>query len=997
VANLGFDAFWRDHGAQKGLKGLGDEAERTHGKWKRFSAQTARDARSLGGHFRKLDQGAGAGLGNVARGLGKVGGAAAKFAGGAALAFGTATAAAIGFGVKVASGNEQARISFTTMLGSAQKADKFLRELQAFAAKTPFEFPELQTAASSLISAGINANKVIPIMTTLGNVTSGMGTGAEGVRRATIALQQMAAAGRITGEDLNQLRDAGIPVYDLLAKATGKSKAEVVKLAQAGKLGQKELSLMMKALEEGKGLERFAGLMDKQSQSLSGMWSTFKDVFGQGMAGVMNQFMPMMKSGLADVSAGASQVFGWFNRNQKTIGSVFSSASTILGSFGRIAKATLGVFISSMTQSGTSLKDFADYLRTNQASIIGGFVGFAKGAIEFGIVLGKVLSTGLRAFGGFADGVGRFVSSQIDWFGLFLRGATKAFGWMPGIGPKLKTLDANFADFANNARANMTRTGDGARGIADKIDNSMVPALTKAGRKLDEVARKEIVKAQMRDAVAKASQTIRDLGNKADGSQIKLKKFADISKLSSREQLNFYGRLGDVRERMLAQAAAGNRAGNSQAALTKRWLAGRDALYREFRQMGLSEKAAKDLAARYTKIPKHIQVKHTTPGAKGAIESAKELKRRIDQIKNKSVKLSMQFRASATKAAVSFFKTVPGSQASGFVNSFGSFGRATGGPILGHSPHSKADNILLRGTAGEWVHQVSAVDYYGHNAMRAINERRVPKEALQGYADGGEVRRHIAVNVSRNRIPGAVNRFRPAGYAAASDLGGDAVRSIVRATLKELNAIGGGGVTGPAGPMTSWHGGRFTTLAARNLRLAERRAGVTFHVFQGGWRPRTSYSGTSHAGDAVDTQAAARVIRAIRSVGWASGDRTGLGNWGSHAHSVPSPRTGRARGSAVGQYRDYVRRGGARQGLRSPWGLERGGLLTANVAEKGPERLLPAETTRTFDRMVGIMQTRGIGNTTVIINAPNYVGSRDELREAMLQMVRTNRFQVLTR
>ena len=39
-------------------------------------------------------------------------------------------------------------------------------------------------------------------MTSLGNATSGMGTGSEGVQRATVALQQMAAAGRITGEDL---------------------------------------------------------------------------------------------------------------------------------------------------------------------------------------------------------------------------------------------------------------------------------------------------------------------------------------------------------------------------------------------------------------------------------------------------------------------------------------------------------------------------------------------------------------------------------------------------------------------------------------------------------------------------------------------------------------------------------------------------------------------------------------------------------------------------
>jgi tape measure domain-containing protein len=206
--------------------------------------------------------------------------------------------AAVKYGVQIASQNEQAKISFTTMLGSAQKAGSFIKQLQAFAAKTPFDFPGLQKSASSLISVGINAKDVIPIMTNLGNVTSGMGTGAEGIQRATTAIQQMTAAQRISGEDLNQLRDAGIPVYDLLAKALDKPKAQVAKLVQGGKLGKDALDKMMGALKSGAGLERFSGLMDKQSASLQGLWSTLQDTFGQGMAKAVQPALPLMKSAL---------------------------------------------------------------------------------------------------------------------------------------------------------------------------------------------------------------------------------------------------------------------------------------------------------------------------------------------------------------------------------------------------------------------------------------------------------------------------------------------------------------------------------------------------------------------------------------------------------------------------------------------------------------------------------------------------------------------------
>jgi tape measure domain-containing protein len=206
------------------------------------------------------------------------------------------------FGLEVAAQNEQAQISFTTLLKSGSKAKTFIGQLQQFAAKTPFDFPGLQQSASQLLAAGINSKKIIPIMTTLGNVTSGMGTGAEGVQRASAAIQQMNAAQKISAEDLNQLRDAGIPVYDLLSKALDKPKTQIAKLVQGGKLGKDALDKMMKALETGKGLERFSGLMDKQSQSLVGLWSTVKDTFGQGLAKAIGPMIPTIKKILGQVS-----------------------------------------------------------------------------------------------------------------------------------------------------------------------------------------------------------------------------------------------------------------------------------------------------------------------------------------------------------------------------------------------------------------------------------------------------------------------------------------------------------------------------------------------------------------------------------------------------------------------------------------------------------------------------------------------------------------------
>lgn len=257
--------------------------------------------------------------GGVERSSSRLGSFFSNIAKAGVTAMGAVAVASGAVGVRTAAGMETAQIAFTTMLQSGEKAQAFLSDLSAFAAKTPFDLPGLQRSAQSLISIGIDASKVIPIMTTLGNVTSGMGTGAEGVQRATVAIQQMNAAGRITAEDLNQLRDAGIPVFDLLTAATGRTREEIAGMAQNGKLGRQELEQLMTALETGKGLERFNGLMEQQSASLSGLWSTLQDTFSVDMAEAIQPLVPLLKDGLAGAITGVGVALPYVRTGLETL------------------------------------------------------------------------------------------------------------------------------------------------------------------------------------------------------------------------------------------------------------------------------------------------------------------------------------------------------------------------------------------------------------------------------------------------------------------------------------------------------------------------------------------------------------------------------------------------------------------------------------------------------------------------------------------------------
>ena len=176
-------------------------------------------------------------------------------------------------GIKLAGDMEQSKIAFTTMLGSADKADKMLRDLWDFAAKTPFEFTGLQQSARQLLAFGFDSQQIIPMMTAIGDAVSGLGGGTVEIDRVTRALGQMQAKGKVSAEEMMQLAELGIPAWEMLAGKIGVDIPTAMKMAeQGGVSAQVGISAVIDGMNA-----RFSGMMEKQSTSLLGLWSTAKD------------------------------------------------------------------------------------------------------------------------------------------------------------------------------------------------------------------------------------------------------------------------------------------------------------------------------------------------------------------------------------------------------------------------------------------------------------------------------------------------------------------------------------------------------------------------------------------------------------------------------------------------------------------------------------------------------------------------------------------------
>lgn len=169
---------------------------------------------------------------------------------------------------------QTARIGFTTMMGAADEANQHIRDMMQFAAKTPFQFEGLIAASQQMQGMGINAERVIPILSGIGDALAASGKmSQEAVGRATLALGQMSLRGKVASQEMMQLTEAGIPGWTILAEKMGVSTERLQEMVSKGMV---PASAAIDALAVGL-TERFGGSMDKISKEVPGMWSTIKD------------------------------------------------------------------------------------------------------------------------------------------------------------------------------------------------------------------------------------------------------------------------------------------------------------------------------------------------------------------------------------------------------------------------------------------------------------------------------------------------------------------------------------------------------------------------------------------------------------------------------------------------------------------------------------------------------------------------------------------------
>lgn len=188
---------------------------------------------------------------------------------------------------------EQAEVNLSTLTGSIEEGNALFKELIELTVKTPFELKETLTGAKRLLAFGIETGKVTKTLERLGNIAAGVGR--DKLPSLILAFGQVSTATRLTGQELRQFKDAGVPLLALLAKQSTKTEAEIKDgMARGVTVSFEEVEkAIASATDEG---GKFFKLMEKQSETTQGQLSKLDDAFTVFLARLGGKYSNLVKN-----------------------------------------------------------------------------------------------------------------------------------------------------------------------------------------------------------------------------------------------------------------------------------------------------------------------------------------------------------------------------------------------------------------------------------------------------------------------------------------------------------------------------------------------------------------------------------------------------------------------------------------------------------------------------------------------------------------------------
>ena len=294
--------------------------------------------------------------------------------------------------------------AFRQILGTKEAAQSAYDMAAKTSIKIGADFQETMSAMNSLLAQGFSTNFADEIIRAMADLkTVNPQANLEGITRA---ISQIKTTGRLQGDELMQLAEAGVNVSDVYKKIAASMKLtdkpgqtaveQVQKLQAAGKISADEaIKGIMGSIKGQIGGKEFGSVASaKADASLEGMIARLKNLGTQSLAAVNVDWSPMTGA-IQKVVAAMSSPAG-----KKLFDAIGASISKIVGAFGNI---TEGDITSGFEKAAELITKVGDEV----ASVLKLMIA-ARPVFE---LIGSAISTGLAAASAVADTVAAIIEA----------------------------------------------------------------------------------------------------------------------------------------------------------------------------------------------------------------------------------------------------------------------------------------------------------------------------------------------------------------------------------------------------------------------------------------------------------------------------------------------------------------------------------------------------------------------------------------------------------
>lgn len=200
-----------------------------------------------------------------------------------------AMGAGVGVVSKLGMQAQTTAVSFDVLVGSQEKAANMLSQINAYAKTSPYDRLGAQEATKTMLGFGVSAESVVRDLKLLGDVAGGNN---QRLQQLALVFGQISAAGKLQGQDLLQLINAGYNPLQDIAEMTGKSMSAVREEMSDGKISIDMVrQAFVRATSEG---GRYYGMIDKLASQPAGKFGEMKDTAVEAMLAIYNVIQPLV-------------------------------------------------------------------------------------------------------------------------------------------------------------------------------------------------------------------------------------------------------------------------------------------------------------------------------------------------------------------------------------------------------------------------------------------------------------------------------------------------------------------------------------------------------------------------------------------------------------------------------------------------------------------------------------------------------------------------------